>query len=355
VQADDSLAVPKSLLSVSATCLKILDQRALPGSVRYLDCSHVDEVIDAIGCLAVRGAPAIGLAAAFGLILNLEGQPENAQQIMQELNARGDRLIASRPTAVNLAWAVDQMLTYAQSPECDLGSPGWREKLYAQAQSLFEADREACRKIGEAGLPLLEGRRNILTHCNAGALAVSEYGTALAPIYAAKALGRTVNVWVDETRPLLQGARLTAFELMAHGVSCQLITDNMAAHVMASGQVDLVLVGADRVAANGDVANKIGTLGLAVLAHHFKIPFVVACPWSTIDLETGLGTDIVIEERNVDEVCGFQGVRSAPEGMNAFNPAFDVTPADLITAIVTEHGILSPPFSEGLRAGFGDR
>ena len=350
VQGDDSQTVPKSLISVSEACLKILDQRALPGAVQYIDCVNVDEVIEAIGCLAVRGAPAIGLSAAFGLTLDLDGQPENADKILLELQARGDRLIASRPTAVNLAWAVEQMLHYARSSACQLGGTGWRQRLYAQAQSLFEADREACRKIGEAGVALLEGRKNILTHCNAGALAVSEYGTALAPIYVAKARGQSINVWVDETRPLLQGARLTAFELMAHDVSCQLITDNMAAHVMASGQVDLVLVGADRVAANGDAANKIGTLGLAVLAHHYGIPFVVACPWSTIDLETRSGSDIVIEERDSNEVCSFQGVRSAPDGMNAFNPAFDVTPADLITALVTERGVLRAPFSVGLKA-----
>ena len=350
MQGDDSKTVPKSLISVSEACLKILDQRALPGAVQYIDCVNVDEVIEAIGCLAVRGAPAIGLSAAFGLILDLDGQPENTDKILLELQARGDRLIASRPTAVNLAWAVEQMLHFARSSACQLGGPGWRQRLYAQAQSLFEADREACRKIGEAGVALLEGRKNILTHCNAGALAVSEYGTALAPIYAAKARGQSINVWVDETRPLLQGARLTSFELMAHDVSCQLITDNMAAHVMASGQVDLVLVGADRVAANGDAANKIGTLGLAVLAHHYGIPFVVACPWSTIDLETRSGSDIVIEERDSNEVCSFQGVRSAPDGMKAFNPAFDVTPADLITALVTERGVLRAPFSVELKA-----
>jgi methylthioribose-1-phosphate isomerase len=234
------------------------------------------------------------------------------------------------------------MLDFAATEAAALAETGWRDRLYQQATKLFEADRAACRAIGIAGAALLKDKPSVLTHCNAGSLAVSEYGTALAPIYQAQADGLPVQVWVDETRPVLQGARLTAYELMAHGVPCRLITDNMAAHVMSQGWVDLVLVGADRVARNGDAANKIGTLGVAILAKHYGIPFYVACPWSTIDLETPTGAGIPIEERAGDEVRQVQGVWTAPRDVPVYNPAFDVTPAALITGIITERGILKP-------------
>ena len=338
----DALELPRSLVSTNRARLKILDQRGLPETVAYLDCTELTEVISAIKNLAVRGAPAIGLAAAYGLVLGLDDCAEDPVGIQDELMRRGQALIDARPTAVNLSWAVAQMLHFSTTEAAALAEAGWRDRLYQQATKLFEADRAACRAIGVAGAALLKNKPSVLTHCNAGSLAVSEFGTALAPIYQAQADGLPVQVWVDETRPVLQGARLTAYELMAHGVSCRLITDNMAAHVMAQGWVDLVLVGADRVARNGDAANKIGTLGVAILAKHYGIPFYVACPWSTIDLETPTGADITIEERAGDEVRQIQGVWTAPRGVPVFNPAFDVTPAALIEGIITERGILMP-------------
>ncbi|MEJ6669561.1 MAG: methylthioribose-1-phosphate isomerase [Candidatus Azotimanducaceae bacterium] len=338
----DAVELPRSLVSTVRSELKILDQRGLPETVAYLSCTELSEVIAAIKSLAVRGAPAIGLAAAYGLLLGLEDCPDDAASIQAELVARGHALIAARPTAVNLSWAVEQMLQFAATQSAAMGETGWRDRLYAQATALFNADRAACRAIGVAGAGLIKDRPSVLTHCNAGSLAVSEYGTALAPIYQAQADGLPVQVWVDETRPVLQGARLTAYELMAHGVPCRLITDSMAAHVMSQGLVDLVLVGADRVALNGDAANKIGTLGVAILAKHYGIPFYVACPWSTVDLATPTGADIIIEERAADEVRQIQGVWTAPHNVPVFNPAFDVTPADLIAGIITERGILMP-------------
>ncbi len=329
-------------MSKNRAWLQILDQRGLPETVAYLDCSELPQVISAIKNLAVRGAPAIGLAAAYGLVLGLDDCTDEPAGIQAELLTRGQALIAARPTAVNLSWAVEQMLQFAATKAAALNEAGWRDRMYAQATKLFEADRAACRAIGIAGAGLIKGKPSVLTHCNAGSLAVSEFGTALAPIYQAQADGLPVQVWVDETRPVLQGARLTAYELMAHGVPCRLITDNMAAHVMSQGWVDLVLVGADRVAGNGDAANKIGTLGVAVLAQHYGIPFYVACPWSTIDLATPTGAGIIIEERAGDEVRQIQGVWTAPRDVPVFNPAFDVTPAALIAGIITEHGILKP-------------
>ena len=337
-----AVEIPRSLVSTSRARLKILDQRGLPERVAYLECSAPSEVISAIKNLAVRGAPAIGLAAAYGLLLGLDDCADEPARIQDELVRRGQALIAARPTAVNLSWAVEQMLDFAATEAAALADAGWRDRLYEQATKLFEADRAACRAIGIAGAALLKDKPSVLTHCNAGSLAVSEFGTALAPIYQAQADGLPVQVWVDETRPVLQGARLTAYELMAHGVPCRLITDSMAAHVMSQGWVDLVLVGADRVARNGDAANKIGTLGVAILAKHYGIPFYVACPWSTIDLETPTGAGIPIEERAGDEVRQVQGVWTAPRDVPVYNPAFDVTPAALITGIITEHGILKP-------------
>jgi len=341
--------LPTSLTPVSQSLLRLLDQRLLPTSEVYLDCKKVADVIVAIQQLSVRGAPAIGLAAAFGLLLEMDDYPDDAGIIRERLTAEGQALISARPTAVNLSWAVNAMLSYAASHAANLGAPGWRDRLFGAALELLEADRSACWRIGEIGADLVRTHPRVLTHCNAGSLAVSAYGTALAPIYRAHSLGAPVSVWVDETRPLLQGSRLTAFELMAHQVPCQLITDNMAAHVMASGAVDMVLVGADRVAANGDTANKIGTLGVAVLAKHYGLPFYVACPWSTIDLETTSGADIVIETRDAEEVRTIQGVASAPDSVPVYNPAFDVTDAALISGFITERGLIKAPFFETLR------
>ena len=338
--------LPRSIIP-SAAALRILDQRRLPAETAYLQCITTDSVIDAIKTLAVRGAPAIGLAAAYGLLLGRTAG-QSPDDTLSQFEAAASALIAARPTAVNLAWAVEHMMTCVRHEHRNAFREGWADRLKHEADQLFDADRQACLTMGKIGARLIPHGGRILTHCNAGSLAVSEFGTALAPIYAAHSGGNPVHVFVDETRPLLQGSRLTAFELMAHEVPCTLITDNMAAHVMATHQVDLVIVGADRVAANGDAANKIGTLGVAVLAKHFNIPFYVVCPYSTVDLRTPRGADIEIEERAPSEVREVYGVQVAPQDVNVFNPAFDVTPAELISGIITERGLIAGNLSEGL-------
>lgn len=338
--------LPRSIIP-SAAALRILDQRRLPVETVYLECTTTDSVIDAIKTLAVRGAPAIGLAAAYGLLLGRTAG-QSPDDTLSQFEAAASALIAARPTAVNLAWAVEHMMTCVRHEYRNAFREGWADRLKHEADQLFDADRQACLTMGKIGARLIPHGGRILTHCNAGSLAVSEFGTALAPIYAAHSGGNPVHVFVDETRPLLQGSRLTAFELMAHEVPCTLITDNMAAHVMATHQVDLVIVGADRVAANGDAANKIGTLGVAVLAKHFNIPFYVVCPYSTVDLRTPRGADIEIEERAPSEVREVYGVQVAPQDVNVFNPAFDVTPAELISGIITERGLIAGNLSEGL-------
>lgn len=304
----------------------------MPHEERILVCKSIEDVHEAITTLAVRGAPAIGIAAAYGMLLGLE----DGYSLKDELTKRAEYLVNARPTAVNLSWAVGRILKII-----DTCSPGdILELLEREAVTIHEEDRVACGRIGEHGVSLIDHGMNILTHCNAGALAVSELGTALAPIYCAKERNLDIHVYVDETRPLLQGARLTMYELMRAGVDCTLLTDNMAAHLMSQGKIDLVLVGADRIAANGDTANKIGTLNLAVLCQYFDIPFYVACPTSTLDSHTATGADIVIEERAAQEVTQLGGVAIAPEGAYVRNPAFDVTPASLITGIITEEEIM---------------
>lgn len=320
--------------------LFLLDQRKLPHDEVVVECISQQDVYNAIETLTVRGAPAIGIAAAYGLLLGLrDAAPE---EVLSGFNARCDYLISARPTAVNLAWAVERMR------HCCEISQGSYEALQAEAVSIHEEDRAMCHAIADVGLPIVEKYPRLLTHCNAGSLAVSEMGTALAPIYRAHEQGVPVHVYVDETRPLLQGARLTAFELMRHGVNCTLIADNMAAHIISQGEVDAVLVGADRIVANGDAANKIGTLNLAILCKYFDIPFFFAVPLSTIDISTATGADIVIEERSPDEVKAFGGQLVAPEDVAARSPAFDVTPAALITGIITDKGLLEPPFEQSI-------
>jgi methylthioribose-1-phosphate isomerase len=269
---------------------------------------------------------------------------------VENFNQRCDYLIEARPTAVNLAWAVNRMRKFflEHSDETDIF-----DRLLAEANAIRKEDAMACNAIADVGVSLVEKHPRLLTHCNAGSLAVSELGTALAPIYRAQEKGIDVHVYVDETRPLLQGARLTAYELHRAGIDCTLITDNMAAHVMSEGKVDMVIVGADRIAANGDAANKIGTLNLAILCDYFSIPFYVAVPLSTIDVETASGADIVIEERNPEEVKMFAGQRVAPETVNARSPAFDVTPNKLITGIITDAGLLTAPFGAAISGVMG--
>ncbi|MEK6373286.1 MAG: S-methyl-5-thioribose-1-phosphate isomerase [Acidobacteriota bacterium] len=315
--------------------LQLLDQRKLPREVVWVTCSDAGEVARAIRDMVVRGAPAIGVAAAFGIALAaLRGD---------DVRAAAAELRSARPTAVNLAWAVDRMLSSGRLQPAD---------LVAEAQKMFAEDVEANRRIGRFGAELLGPSTTVLTHCNAGALATAGYGTALGVIRAAVEGGKRIAVFADETRPYLQGARLTAWELQQDGIDVTLITDNMSGHFFQQGQFDAVIVGADRIAANGDAANKIGTYTLAVLAKAHGVPFYVAAPISTIDIATPDGAAIPIEERSASEVTSINGVSIAPEGVAVRHPAFDVTPAALITAIITDRGVLRAPYQEAIRKAF---
>ena len=326
-----------------------LDQTGLPGRTDFEEMKTVEQCRDAIRGLKVRGAPAIGIGAAFSMVVASRNIPEgDFDSFYRSLKEAKDCLAAARPTAVNLFWALERMdRAVRDSGSRDVGEV--RELLLREALAIQAEDIEVCGSIGAHGAALLKSGMGILTHCNAGFLATSRYGTALAPVYVARERGIHVRVFADETRPLLQGARLTAYELMHSGVDVTLITDGMAAAVMARGWVDACIVGCDRVAANGDAANKIGTYGLALAAKAHRIPFYVACPRSTMDAGTATGADIPIEEREPEEVTSFAGVRTAPEGVKVFNPAFDVTPNDLIAGIITEKGILYPPYGESIR------
>jgi len=334
--------------------LDLLDQRLLPEQILYLPLQTSEDVWEAIRHLKVRGAPAIGIAAAFGVYLGIrdytpgEGDLETQLALLDaEVNRHAAYLATSRPTAVNLFWALDRMKQraelLAESGECP-SVEHMKQALLDEAKQIQAEDEETCRLIGEHALSLLEDNTGVLTHCNAGGLATARYGTALAPIYLAKERGMNIRVFADETRPVLQGARLTAFELQQAGVDVTLICDNMAGMVMSKGWVQAVIVGTDRVAANGDVANKIGTYSVAVLAKAHGIPVYVACPLSTIDLNTPTGAEIPIEERHEDEITQGFGKRTAPEGIKVFNPAFDVTPNEYVSAIVTEKGVVYPPY-----------
>lgn len=325
-------------------CLRLLDQTRLPGEVIYFAVDTLPVLIDAIKRLAVRGAPAIGCGAALGMAAVAEHYPEDMAGFSAALFRDAEVLACARPTAVNLRWAVERMLRNFQA-KVPSDAVMAKVVLRQEALAILSEDIALCRAIGQVGLPLLTDGAGVLTHCNAGALATGDFGTALAPVYAAKEAGRQIRVYSDETRPLLQGSRLTAWELHRAGVEVWTICDNMAAQVMREGRIDLVIVGADRIAANGDTANKIGTYAVAVLAKHHRIPFYVAAPYSTFDPQTPDGSAIQIEERDPEEIaCGF-GRRTAPEGIRFYNPAFDVTPAELIAGFITERGILRPPFA----------
>ena len=339
----------------AAGALRLLDQTLLPGRCEVISCATVDAVADAIRALRVRGAPAIGVAAAYGLALAaralVAAEPALAAgAALARLRAVSARLRDTRPTAVNLAWALARTLVAADHHLAGGGSVlGLPDALLAEANAIAAEDAAACAAMGRLGADLIADGDTLLTHCNAGALATAGMGTALAPIYTAHRAGKRLHVYVDETRPVLQGARLTAWELSRAGVPITLITDNMAAHFMRRGGIRAVFVGADRIAANGDTANKIGTYGLALLAHAHTIPFYVVAPRSTVDLALPDGDAIPIEQRGPDEVTTIQGVRIAPEGVRVANPAFDVTPARYITAILTDAGIARPPYAESLR------
>ncbi|QYR20434.1 S-methyl-5-thioribose-1-phosphate isomerase [Paenibacillus sp. sptzw28] len=334
--------------------LDLLDQRLLPEEVIYLPLVSVQDVWEAIRHLKVRGAPAIGIAAAYGVVLGSRDS-DSKDKWLQSVNEAAGYLATSRPTAVNLFWALDRMKERAvQLSAGEFQLQELKEALLREAIAIQSEDEETCRLIGEHALTLFKQGMGVLTHCNAGGLATAKYGTALAPFYLAEEQGIKLRVFADETRPVLQGARLTAFELQQAGVDVTLICDNMAGLVMNKGWVDAVIVGTDRVAANGDVANKIGTYSVAVLAKAHNIPFYVACPLSTIDLNTPSGDLIPIEERNAEEITEGFGKRTAPQGIKVFNPAFDVTPHEYVTAIITEKGIIRPPFDVNLRALFNN-
>ncbi|WP_461479568.1 S-methyl-5-thioribose-1-phosphate isomerase [Paenibacillus sp. PvR148] len=336
--------------------LDLLDQRLLPDEIVYLELTTSEQVWDAIKQLAVRGAPAIGITAAFGVYLGVRSFSGSREALLEEVVRQCDYLATSRPTAVNLFWALDRMRARAQvllGVSADaVNLDAAKQALLDEARVIQAEDEETCRLIGEHALSLFEDGMGVLTHCNAGGLATARYGTATAPMYLAKEKGMSLKVFADETRPVLQGARLTAFELQQAGIDVTLICDNMAGAIMSKGWIQAVIVGTDRVAANGDVANKIGTYSVAVLAKAHGIPFYVACPMSTIDLNTPTGADIPIEERHEDEITQGFGKRTAPQGVKVFNPAFDVTPNEYVTAIITEKGIIRAPYSENLKKLF---
>jgi methylthioribose-1-phosphate isomerase len=320
--------------------LRLLDQTRLPEEVVYRDCRDPEQVREAICELAVRGAPAIGVAAAFGLVL--------AEQQGIDFDRAVERLGSSRPTAVNLAWAMRRMTRRRQRREGE-----GRAWLLEEARAIAAEDEAMCRAMGEHGAELIRDNVGVLTHCNTGALATAGMGTALAALFVAHQQGKRFSVFADETRPLLQGARLTAWELQQAGIDVTLLCDSMAAQVMKEGRVQLVLVGADRIAANGDAANKIGTYSVAVLARAHRIPFYVAAPSSTFDLALRSGDAIPIEQRKPEEVTRGFGRRTAPEGVKVYNPAFDVTPANLISGIVTEKGVIRPVSEVSIRMTLG--
>lgn len=330
----------------------IIDQTRLPTDLIYEKVEKVEQMWDAIKVLKVRGAPAIGIAAAFGLYLGVKDFPAQGKKgdFLALLEKNADYLAGSRPTAVNLFWALNRMKNKAHKVAITAGNAlEIKQALLDEAKSIYEEDIRMGRAIGEAGFEVLKDKQTILTHCNAGGLATAEFGTALAPVYIGAEKGKIFNVFSDETRPLLQGSRITAFELQKAGIPVTVICDNMAATVMARGMVDAVIVGADRITANGDTANKIGTYGVALLAKAHNIPFYVAAPFSTFDTTLKSGEEIPIEERDEKEVTHGMGKQTAPNGVNVFNPAFDVTPAHLITAFFTDKGTLYPSFESSIK------
>lgn len=333
--------------------LRLIDQTRLPEEYIQIDCKDIPTVAEAIKSLRVRGAPAIGVSAAYGVVIAAQEAIAQNKDFDTHVKAGIKTLSETRPTAVNLFWALDIMTkvlesTTGQTPE------ERREKLLQKAHEIFEEDKRVCRQMGHHGAALLGQNTTILTHCNAGGLATADYGTALAVVYAAVEAGKNVAVYADETRPLLQGSRLTAWELHQSGVDVTVICDNMAATVLRQKKIDCVVVGSDRIAANGDVANKIGTYGVAILAREHQVPFYVVAPLSTIDMSLGSGDAIPIEERNPEEISQGMGRRTAPEGVKVYNPAFDVTPNHLVSAIITECGVAKGNYAETFKKWFAN-
>jgi methylthioribose-1-phosphate isomerase len=349
-------------ISWTGHAARLVDQTKLPLETVYVEITDETQMWDAIKRLVVRGAPAIGVAAAFGAYLGVRhDDSDSLAEFDAHLKQVCDYLATSRPTAVNLFWALDRIKRVSQetrkqgSRTEEMMVQKIKQRLLAEALTMLEEDKQVCKKIGEHGLELLSGLctqnsgMSVLTHCNAGALATVAYGTALAPIYLAHERNIPIEVFADETRPLLQGSRITAYELREAGIPVTVICDNMAATVMNQGKVQAVIVGTDRVAANGDVANKIGTLNVAILARHYNLPFYVAAPTSSIDLSLATGAQIPIEQRDSGEISNGLGRQTAPDNVSFYNPAFDVTPADLVTAIITEKGVAKPPYTESLK------
>lgn len=329
--------------------VRLIDQTLLPNEVKYIECNTVEEVWEAIKSLRVRGAPAIGIAGALGTVLGIWNyQAKGFSDFNNKLIEVTDYLATSRPTAVNLFWALNRMKAVVESNK-DYDPEQIKHILLAEAQKIIEEDNAMCHAIGKNGAELIKEGETILTHCNAGGLATSGYGTALAIIFTAHEQGKKISVFADETRPLLQGARLTTWELMQAGIDVTLISDNMSAQVMKEGRISCVIVGADRIADNGDTANKIGTYNVAILAKEHKIPFYVAAPTSTFDMNLSTGDLIPIEQRSAEEITEWFGKRIAPLGVKVYNPAFDVTPARLIDAIITEKGIIRPPYVRNIK------
>ena len=332
-------------VKLSGGRLRLLDQTKLPNELVYIETDDLETIFSAIRSLVVRGAPAIGCSAALGLAAaSKHFGCAGGKKFLEKLEAVAKRLAESRPTAVNLFWALDKCVSKVKA-EAANGVEDLSTALLKEALSILDEDIAMCHAIGEHGSALLHDGIGVLTHCNAGALATGDFGTALSPVYVATEKGLRIKVYSDETRPLLQGSRLTAWELHKAGIDVTTICDNMAAQVMREGKVQIAIVGADRVAANGDTANKIGTYGVAILAKYHKIPFYVAIPYSTIDSKLKDGSLIPIEQRSGDEVANGFGRRTAPEGVSIYNPAFDVTPCELIAGFITERGIIRPPFT----------
>ena len=334
--------------------IKLIDQTLLPNELKYVYCDDKESIYHAIKTLMVRGAPAIGIAGAMGAVVGIKNcDAADFESFFNEMKQVTAYLGSSRPTAVNLFWGLKRMEDVAvknsQRPVSEI-----KNILLEEAKTILEEDKTICRKIGENGESLLEDGSCVITHCNAGGLATGDYGTALAVMFAAAENGKNISVYADETRPLLQGSRLTAWELKNAGIDVTLICDNMAAHTMKQRKIDCVIVGADRIAANGDAANKIGTYSLSIIAKEHNVPFYVAAPASTFDLSIASGDEIPIEERHSDEVTSISGNKIAPDGIKVFNPAFDVTPASNIAAIITERGIINSPDKEKIENVIGN-
>lgn len=328
--------------------VRFIDQTLLPRRVKFVECGDVKKLWKAIKTLQVRGAPAIGIAGALGVVLGIkDSRADNFIEFFGTIRKTTKLLASSRPTAVNLFWALSRMENAARRNNA-LPIKRIKKLLLEEALSVIRKDKASCRAMARYGASLVKNGDRILTHCNAGGLATADYGTALGVLFEANKQGKSIKVYADETRPLLQGARLTTWELMHEGIDTTLICDNMAAGLMAKGMIDKIFVGADRIARNGDAANKIGTYNLAVLARYHKIPFYIVAPLSTFDFSLTTGKDIPIEERSADEVREIMGKRIAPKNVNVYNPAFDVTPNELITALITEKGIFKKPYIKSL-------